>query len=152
MVVDGAAQLNGSDAGAVGRAIEAAHSRPKIPIRIVSVSLANPRALRVHLEVEALPGNFKTRKADVFLAVALNHAESHVLGGENKGRDIQHVAVAESITKVGTVEKGKSFDRDVLVKVKSAPDPANSRLIAFVQESDAGEVVGASLLIAPIKN
>ncbi len=152
MVVDGATQLNGSDTRAVDRAIEAARSQPKIPIRIVSVSLANPRELRVHLEVEALPGNFKARKADVFLAVALNHAESHVLGGENKGRDIHHVAVLESITKVGTVEKGKSFDRDVLVKVKSTPDPANSRLIAFVQESDAGKVVGASLLIAPIKN
>jgi len=71
----------------------------------------------------------------------------NVLGGENKGRDIHHVAVAESISKVGTVEKGKNFDRGVLVKVKSTPDPANLRLIAFVQESDAGEVVGASLLI-----
>jgi hypothetical protein len=73
------------------------------------------------------------------------------LSGENKGRDIRHVAVAESISKAGTVEKGKNFDRDVLVKVKATPDPANFRLIAFVQESDAGEVVGASLLSPPVK-
>ena len=152
MVVDGAAQLNGSDARAVGLAIETARSHAKIPVRIVSVSLENPKTLRVHLEVEALPGDFKARKADVLVAVALNHAESHVVGGENKGRDIHHVAVVESISKVGGVEKGKSFDRDVLVKVKSTPDPANLRLIAFVQESDAGEVIGASRLIAPVKN
>jgi hypothetical protein len=152
MVVDGTTQLNGSDARAVGRAIEIASRHAKIPVRIFSVSLANPRTLRVHLEVEALPGDFKARKADVFVAVALNHAESHILGGENKGRDIRYVAVAESISKVGTVEKGKNFGRDVLVKVKSTPDPANLRLIAFVQESDAGEVIGASMLIAPIKN
>jgi hypothetical protein len=152
MVIDGTTQLNGSDAPAVGHAIETARGRATIPVRIVSVSLANPGTLDVHLVVEALPADFKARKADVFVAVALNHAESHVSAGENKGRDIRHVAVAESISKVGTVEKGKSFDRDVRVKVKSTPDPANWRVIAFVQESDAGNVDGASLLISPIKN
>jgi hypothetical protein len=101
--------------------------------------------------VEALPGELKARKADILVAVALDHAASHVSAGENKGRDIQHVAVVESISKVGTVEKGKNFDRDVLVKIKSASDPANLRLIAIVQESDAGEVVGAALAGAPIK-
>jgi hypothetical protein len=151
MVVDGATQLNGSDARAVAGAIESARSRLKISVRISSVSLANPKTLRVHLEVAPLPGDFKARKADIFVAVALNRAESHVLAGENKGRDIHHVAVAESIDKIGTVEKGKNFERDVLVKIKSAPDPANLRLITFLQESDAGQIVGAAQLSAPIK-
>jgi hypothetical protein len=150
MVVDGAAQLNGSDGRAIAGAIETARSHLKIPVRISSVFLANARTLRVHLEVEALPADIKARKADIFVVVALDRAESHVSAGENKGRDIRHVAVAESIDKVGTVEKGKSFERDVLVKIKSA-DPANLRLVAFVQESDAGEIVGAALLSAPIK-
>jgi len=150
MVIDGAAQLNGSDAAVVTRAIEGARSHLKIPIRISSVSTAHPGALRVHLEVEALPENPKARKADIFIAVALDHAESHVLSGENKGRNIRHVAVAESMDKVGTVEKGRNFDREVEVKVKSPGDLANLRLIAFVQETDGGEVVGASLLGAPL--
>lgn len=144
MVVDGAAQLNGSDALAVGRAVETARGHVKIPVRISGASVVNGKAIRVHLAVDALPEDAKTRKADIFVAIALNHAESHVSAGENKGRDIRHVAVVESINKVGTVEKGKNFDRDVVVKVKSAPDPANLRLVAFVQESDAGMVVGAS--------
>jgi hypothetical protein len=112
----------------------------------------SPKELRVHLAVDALPADFKARKADILIAVALNHAESHVLAGENKGREIQHVAVAESINKVGTVEKGKSFARDVSVKVKSTADAANLRLIAFVQAPDSGEVVGASLLGSLVKN
>ncbi len=152
MVIDGAAQMNGSDAGAVGRAIESARSHAKIPVRISSVDLADPKTIRVHLAVDALPADFKAGKAEIFVAVALNHAESHVSAGENKGRDIRHVAVAESISKVGTVEKGKNFDRDVVVKVKSPLDRGNLRLIAFVQEGDTGDVVGAALLSPAAKN
>ncbi len=157
MVIDGAKQTNGSDGPAVARAIENARSQAKITVQISSVSVANTNTLRVHLVVEALPADFKARKADIFVAVALNEAQSHVSGGENKGRDIRHVAVAESIDKVGTVATGKNFDRDVSVKVKSVKvkstsDLANLRLIAFVQEPDAGEVVGASLVNAPLVN
>src|ERR1700691_3459135 len=139
MVVDGAAQLNGSSAQAVGTALETARNHPKILVQISSVTVVSPKELRIHLTVAALPADFKARKADILVAVALNHAESHVSAGENKGRDIQHVAVAESINRVGTVEKGKNFDRDVSVKVKSTADAANLRVIAFVQGSDAGE-------------
>jgi len=155
MVIDGAKQTNGSDGPAVARAIENVRSQAKIPIHISSVSVANTNTLRVHLVVEALPADFKARKADIFVAVALNEAQSHVSGGENKGRDIRHVAVAESIDKVGTVATGRNFDRDVSVKlksvkVKSTSDLANLRLIAFVQEPDAGEVVGAALVNASL--
>ncbi len=146
MVIDGAAQMNGSDGAAVGRALEAARSHVKIPVRISSAALADANTIRVHLAVDALPADFKARKADIFVAVALSHAESHVSAGENKGRDIRHVAVAESISKVGTVEKGKNFERDVLVKVKGPVDAGNLRVIAFAQQGEAGEVIGASLL------
>jgi hypothetical protein len=152
MVVDGSTQLNGSDARAVANAIDTARGKTKVPIRVAAVSVENPKTLRVHLAVDPLPGDWKARKADIFIAVALNHAESHVSAGENKGRDIRHVAVAESIGKVGTIEKGKTFDREVVVKVKSAADLSNLRLIAFVQETDGGGVVGASRLIAPVEN
>lgn len=145
MVVDGAAQFTGSNGPAVLDAVEAARSHAKVPMRISSLSV-DGKSLHAHLQVDALPESFKTRKAEIFVAVALNHAESHVSGGENKGRDIQHVAVAESIDKVGMVEKGQNFDRDIVVKLKSTPDLANLRFIAFVQESDGGAVLGASLL------
>ncbi|MGO9824838.1 MAG: DUF1223 domain-containing protein [Terriglobales bacterium] len=150
MVIDGAAQMNGSNAAAVGHALETARSHVKIPVRISSAALADAKTLRLHLQVDALPADFKARKADLFIALALGHAESHVSAGENKGRDIRHVAVVESISKVGTVEKGKNFDRDVVVKVKAPVDPGNLRVVAFAQAGDAGEIVGAALLGAPI--
>jgi hypothetical protein len=151
MVVDGAIQLNGSDGPAAARAINAARSHPKISVRIASVTVANPKTLQVHVQVDELPSDLKAGKADIFLAVALDHAESHVLAGENKGRDIQHVAVAASINKVGTVDKAKNFDHEVLVKIPSGVDVANLRLIAFVQEVDGGDVLGAAPLDAPLK-
>jgi hypothetical protein len=144
MVIDGAAQLNGSEAFDVGRAIQTAAAHVKVPVRISGVSVADGKTLRVHLAVDALPADFKTRKADVLVALALDHVETHVGNGENKGRDIRHVAVAESINKVGTVEKGKPFDRDVTVKIKAGSDPGNLRVVAFVQGGDEGEVVGAA--------
>lgn len=149
MVIDGSEQLNGSNGPAVARAIDSARSHAKVPIRVSSLSQANSKTLRVHIVVESLPESLMARKAEIFVAVALNHAESHVSAGENNGRDIQHVAVVESISKVGLVEKGKAFDRDVLLKVPSAVDVANLRLIAFLQESDGGEVIGASLVSPP---
>jgi hypothetical protein len=150
MVIDGANQTNGSNGPAVASALKNAVSQAKIPLKISSISVADKNTLQVHLVVSTLPADSREKKADIFIAVALDHAESHVSGGENKGRDIRHVAVAESINKVGTVDKTKNFDRDVQVKVQgkvsSTVDLANLRLIAFVQAPDAGPVLGASLV------
>ncbi len=151
MIVDGAFQLNGSNTHDVREAIEKARTRTKIPVKISAVSMLNPKELNVHLEIDGLPADSKAKKADVFVAVALDHAQSHVLQGENKGRDISHVAVVESLNKVGTVEKGKAFTKDVVVKIKPNTDLTNLRLVAFAQAPDEGEVVGASLLNSPIK-
>src|SRR5580700_6112012 len=83
MVVDGVAQLNGSDGPAVLAAVEKARGDVKVPVRISAVGL-DGRTLRLHVAVDGLPENLKAKKADVVVAVALNHAESHVSAGENK--------------------------------------------------------------------
>lgn len=146
MVVDGASQFTGSDAALAGRTIDAARSHPKVAIHSSAFSVENTGALHLHLQVDPLPESSKGRKANVYIVVALDHAQSSVLAGENKGRNIAHVAVVQSINKVGVVEKGKAFDQDVSLKRKASADPSNLRVIAFVQESDAGPVLGASLV------
>jgi hypothetical protein len=145
MVVDGDTQFNGSDAKAAVHAIEEARSRPKVAVRISSVSVEG-KAVHLHVDADALPASLGVRKADIFVAVALNSAESQVLRGENKGRELKHVAVALTVTKVGAAEEKGSFNRDVVVKLPSAVEAANLRVIAFVQKSDSGPVLGASLL------
>src|SRR5437870_4256120 len=117
MVVDGTTEFVGSDSRLANQACEKARRAGKIPVRISTVSLESPSTLRAHVETDPLPASSRTRKADVYVVVALNHAESQVLLGENGGRRLTHVAVVQSLTKVGSLEKGKSFAQDVHVKL-----------------------------------
>ena len=152
MVVDGQAQFNGSDANAAVHAVEQARNRPKLPVRISGFALDGPKIARLHIDAGALPTSLGVHTADIFVAVALNSAESQVLHGENQGRDLKHVAVAILVAKVGSVgevngfgaERG-GFNRDVAVKLPDAVDAGNLRVIAFVQ---AGELWTGAWCIA----
>jgi hypothetical protein len=81
----------------------------------------------------------------VYVAVALNRAESQVSHGENAGRTLAHVAVVRSIVKLGTLRQGQTFTQDIQLKLDPGTDAHNLRLIAFVQESGQGRVVGADV-------
>jgi hypothetical protein len=63
MVIDGAAEMNGSDAAAVGRAIESARTRAKVAVHVSSFSLTDPKTIHLHVVVDALPADLKSRKA-----------------------------------------------------------------------------------------
>jgi hypothetical protein len=145
MVVDGTTEFLGSNGPSAKQAIEKARDLEKTTVRISGVSRENPGTLQAHVETDPLPESSRARKADVYVVLALNHAESQVAGGENKGRRISHVAVLQSLTKVGTVEKSKNFAQDVRVKIDPRVDHTNLRLIAFVQEPGQGKVLGAAL-------
>ena len=145
MVVDGTTEFVGSDSRLASQACEKARRVEKIPVRISAISLENPNTVRAHVETDPLPESSKARKADIYIVVGLNHAESQVLRGENEGRRLTHVAVVQSLTKIGSVEKGKSFAQEVRIKLAPRTDAANLRVIVFVQESGPGPVLGAAL-------
>lgn len=144
MVVDGNTAFLGSNSQLAGQAFQKALAQQKVAVRISGISLDASKTLQAHIETDALPETLKVRKADVYLAAALNHAESQVLGGENGGRHLSHVSVVESLTKIGSIEPGKPFSRDVRVKLDSKTDPANLRIIAFIQQSGQKQVLGAA--------
>jgi hypothetical protein len=145
MVVDGTSEFTGSDKALGEKALSQALRTPKIAVRLSSVSLGAADTLHAHVEAGALPASFGLREADVYVAVALNRAESQVAHGENAGRSLTHTAVVRSIVKVGTLPQGHSFSRDVQLKLGSGDDPRKLRLIAFVQESHQGRVVGSAM-------
>ena len=86
MVVDGQTEFVGNDSRLASKAVEKALALPKVAVRISDISLDAAKMLRAHVDTDALPETLKVRKADVYLVVALNHAESQVLRGENSGR------------------------------------------------------------------
>ena len=150
MVVDGNREFLGSDGRLALQACQKAASVRKIPIRISLISAEKPShdnqaGLQAHVEADALDESYNFKPADIYVVVALNSTESQVAGGENKGRHLNHVAVVQSLTKIGSVKKGKSFAQDVPLKLDPRTDPERVRVIAFVQESGQGPVLGAAL-------
>jgi hypothetical protein len=143
LIVDGS-QVKLVDTQTVIEALQKAAAAPKVPVRIaaVTVDAKDPTVLRARIETDL---NSEKHSGDVYVAVALDHVESQVLKGENGGRHLVHVAVVQQITKVGKLPKGKSFAQDVQLKLKPGTDPNNLRLVAFVQESGPGAVLGAAL-------
>ena len=148
MIVDGSSQFLGSDTAQAQKALAKALTDPKVALRLSSLSLGS-NVLQAHLETDELPPSLGLREADVYVAVALNRAESQVARGENAGRKLSHTAVVKSIVKVGTVHKGKAFAQDLHIKLDSGVDSGNLRLIAFLQESGQGRVVGAAEQMVP---
>lgn len=144
LIVDGTHQVKVADARQIQETLQSAAATPKISLRIgeVAVDAGNPATLRTHIETAA---NFEKHDADVYLAVALDHVESQVLRGENGGRHLIHVAVVQELAKVGKLPRGRSFAQDVQIKLKPGTDPKNIRLVALVQESGPGRVLGADL-------
>jgi hypothetical protein len=136
MVVDGSEAFVGSDRPQAGRAFAKEIPVPKISVQISAIHIEDGKIL-AHLEIGAAP-----LKAEVFIAVALDHVESQVLRGENGGRQLQHVAVVERLDSVGKIKKGETFSKDVTIKMDRPQK--EYRVIAFVQQADEGKVLGAA--------
>jgi len=98
--------------------------------------------LRGGAEVDATDDK---QDAGLYAVIALDHAESQVLRGENSGKHLAHVAVVLESKKIGKLEKGSSATQDFQFKLKPGIEPANLRVIVFAQASGPGRVLGAAL-------
>jgi hypothetical protein len=137
MVVDGSFEFVGSDVQKADAALEKARLLPMIGVRLSSVTVANGA---VHGVVQADPS---PAKADVYVALALEHAESQVLRGENGGRHLEHVAVVERLVRVGKAANGQAFSHEFSLPLKFGEQPF--RIIALVQRPGEGKILGATV-------
>jgi hypothetical protein len=147
MVVDGASEFVGSNSDLADKAFRKALGVPKIPVHLSSISADTSNILHAHLETGTLEASFGSREAEVYVAIALNRAESQVSAGENAGHRLAHVSVVRSLTKIGTLKQGRSLAQDVQLKLEPGSDSRNLRLIAFVQEPRQGRVLGAASIL-----
>ena len=140
MIVDGAKEFVGNDPKETQKVFTEAATEAMIPVRITNARLEDG-VIHAHIDVDAPPNR---AKGEVDFVVALNQAESQVLKGENSGRRLTHVAVVRSLSKVGKLDPGHPFSQDVSVKLDNASD-SDLRVIAFVQKSGMGRVLGATM-------
>jgi len=143
IIVDGTTELRG-DQQQMFQALQKDASAPKISLRLDSVSSngKTPPDLKGHIDIEA---SAEKHNADVYVAVALAHAESQVGSGENSGKHLTHIDVVQEIKKVGKLDKNNHFSQDFQLKLQPGTDPNNIRVVAFVQEPGPGRVLGAAL-------
>lgn len=142
MVIDGRFELVGSDERKAIATIESAAKTPKIPVRITSVHLGAGNIVALHVVAGPLPSSVAAGSAEVLIAMADESDESHVSRGENAGRTLKHISVLRSLTRAGTVDRSGEFSRDVRVNVNHG-NAGNLRVVAIVQETPAGRVLGA---------
>jgi hypothetical protein len=141
MVVDGDAQLVGSDEHEALRVIGNAAKVTKIPVSLSAPRLEGTTSLAVHIDVKPTPSAVKPISGLVLIALADESDQSDVQRGENAGHVLKHVAVVRTLTQVGSVEGSSGFSKDVTVSTEKA-NLQNLRIVAIVQEGTAGRVLG----------
>lgn len=138
IVVDGKAQLVGSDGDAARAAIARAARLPK-----AQVTLSETAPGRLSVSVGHLPASAASDPADVFLAVTEDNLTSAVGGGENVGRHLSHSAVVRALVPIGTIT-GRTFTASPSVTLKPGWRRGHLHAVVFAQERESRRIVGAS--------
>jgi hypothetical protein len=136
-VVDGDAQLTGSDARKMGLAIRQAITQPKTALTITSAQWTGT-AMQFSVNGPAAPD------ANLFAALAEDAEQVSVLRGENGGHTLRHVAVVRSLKNFGRAKAGGDAPLGKQLSL-SLPDlEAHSatplRLVIFLADRKSGHV------------
>ena len=111
VVVNGTVNLKLNEAPSVRQTLQKAAKASTLPMTITSVAIdpGNPTILHARVDVD---GSSAEHNADVYAAVALDHAESQVLRGENGGKHLTHVAVVQQLSKIRKTREREDFQPD----------------------------------------
>ncbi|HEY6770165.1 MAG TPA: DUF1223 domain-containing protein, partial [Candidatus Sulfotelmatobacter sp.] len=137
MVVDGHAELVGSDELGAIEAVENETRFVKVPLSLSGVHFENNNKVSMHVEAGPLEPAIGAHPANLFLAIADESDVSQVSRGENAGRTLKHVAVLRSLVPVGTVNKTDKVSKDITVNV-SNESRGHLRIVGIIQEQSAG--------------
>ncbi len=128
-VVDGRAELIGSDEAAARSAATAAAAQPH------GTLMARRTGNALHLEAKLPPHS----GAEILLASVDDPPPARVAHGENAGRTLTHVRVVRELRSIGRAEQ-PSWSGDVQLDARAA----RLRLVVFVQERSSGRVLAAA--------
>lgn len=142
VIVDGRAELLGSDGTKTRHAVEEAARLPKAAIELVPDAPGSGAALRIR--VRALPPVTPGDTAELLLAITEDRLANDVPRGENAGRRLVHSAVVRDLMIVGTLQQGAPFETQRPLRLR--PDWKRNALhaVAFIQERKSRKILGVA--------
>jgi hypothetical protein len=137
-IVDGEAQMTGSDGTALLRAIEQAAATPAIDLAVEDAQWSGNS---VRFKVRAGTGSTAPSNVNLTAVLADDSAQASIGGGENAGRTLRYVAVVRTMKNLG---KGPLDGRELELKASDAGKSGPMRLVVFLTDSRSGHVLGAA--------
>jgi hypothetical protein len=138
MVVDGAVEFVGNDAGRAQSTIRQQASQ--LEIAQVKISSIGADQLKIQVKGPAAPSS---GNALVMLAITEDNLSTQVGSGENGGRTLHHAAVVRELRQVGTLQSG-ALETTVPLKLEKDWKLADLRAVVFVQNGPSGKIDGAA--------
>jgi hypothetical protein len=143
IVVDGTAALSGAEGDLVRRAIGSAGGRPHLPLR-VSARDAGGR-LRITIDLPAAPAD--AEKLQVVAAITEDGLSTVVRRGENRGRTLQHVAVARHLQRLDALT-GEAAVVEVQLPLRKTWTRGALKAVVWIQGVKSRTVYAAA--VAPV--
>ncbi len=137
-LVDGEAQMTGSDAAALLRAIAQAAASPGIDLSIQDAQLSGNE---VHFKVGLPSGAPAPANTAITAALADDSAQAAVSGGENAGHTLRYVAVVRVMKEMG---KSALAGQPLELKASGAAKSGPLRLVVFATDRKSGHVIGVA--------
>ena len=135
MVIDGTTELVGNDRPGVHTAITEAAAHPAA----VDIRLSTPAPGRLDVQVS----NNWAVNGVVRMVITEDNLTTKVGAGENNGRELHHDAVVRRLQRLADLQRG-SFMGSISLHIEKEWKPENLRVVVFVQEGDAGKILGAA--------
>jgi hypothetical protein len=140
VVVDGAEQFVGSDAGKLQSALEREATKQKLDLKIEGAQIGAHGVVTFSVR---FPPNTKGK---LVAAVAQDATVSRVSGGENAGRILHHVAVVRALNEFdatsAAVDRALKVSGPALALAERSGAPV--RLVVFLVDGGDGKVLGAA--------
>jgi len=136
MVVDGAVEFVGNDAGRAQSTIR----QQAAQLAEAQVTIASAGADQLKIQVK---GPTATGNALAMLAITEDNLSTQVGSGENGGRTLHHAAVVRELRQVGTLKNG-ALETTVPLKLENDWKRNDLRAVVFVQNGPSGKIAGAA--------
>ena len=134
LVVDGHAELLGSDAGRAKEAIAAAAQAPKARVTVAA------KDGKLVISVADVPG--PREPSSVWLAITEEGLHTDVPRGENAGARLAHGPIVRRLSRLGAADP--AFSGEAAAALDPAWKRENTRAVVFVQNDRTLQILGAN--------